>query len=77
MQKDELKKPMQCDVSLDWCDYSCPCGASICTRHLRDGQLGQWLADHKPHTTGQVIEHVNADVPRCLGVPLPDVTRNL
>lgn len=64
--------PMRCDIDLDWCTYRCPCGHSLCTRHRSDEEINRWLAEHKAHTNGSVLEHTTDNGNRVYSSPAPD-----
>ena len=54
------KKPMRLLVLLDWCDYTCPCGATLSMRFTSEAEAKAWVAAHKPHTNGRCVEHWDA-----------------
>lgn len=57
-------------VSLDWCTYTCPCGAEFCTHYEKD--LALWLAEHTPHGDGTILAVHDDDWPKTYATRPPD-----
>lgn len=72
-----MAKPMRCDIDLDWCTYTCPCGQIICTRHMQTADIVAWINQHKPHTNGKCLEVTTADGARVWATPPPPKLTNL
>jgi hypothetical protein len=69
-------KPMRYFEGLDWGDYSCPCGARLCTRHREWEDIRPWIEAHREHTDGTLLEEVTDDGARVYASkPAPTVSR--
>lgn len=66
--------PMRCNINLDSCAYTCPCGLMLCTVGVGDEAITQWLRLHRPHTNGKVLEHTTQDGARAWGGKAPPDT---
>lgn len=70
-------KPMELVVDLDWATRTCPCGASICSRHESDAAWEQFVDDHYDHSDGTEIEHCSDDGARVFSERPADRRREL
>ncbi len=67
---------MQVYADLDSSTFHCPCGAQFVNSMSSFG-LDDWLAVHKPHTSGKGVQTVTADGMRAYGSPQPAHTFEL
>ncbi len=66
---------LRCDLDLDWATYTCPCGATLCTRGMEWDECRKWINSHRQHTDGNILEHC---LPSCLRIYTeypPDVVK--
>jgi hypothetical protein len=63
--------PMKLLMDYDYATLECPCGASLHSQGVSDGEWRKFKEKHKPHTNGKLREICTSDGARAYGGEIP------